>query len=667
MVTRPEDAAPLPPPKPAEPSRPAAPNAVTLAASVLLTALATAVLAGLLETCWPYLWPALSEQWRATLPASVGGLLSFAAVAVVTDGLLGLGVGFTALILLALLPRVSLSSRRSAAPRVLARAVIFGAAACYLFNGWAALLILSSVGEQTRTHSLIVAGGTVALLLSALLLSAGLEAARRRWRRVTPAAVWCSAVVISLAVMTPAFCRYQASHEPPPEIHIFTAGPRPNILLVTLDTLRADYVRCYGHPWIETPALDALAAHGIAFDAAISQAPSTTPAHCSIMTSVYPFDHGAENGRPMRSGLVTLADVLRAHGYETVAFVSATTTRSINTGLHQGFDRYVDSLVSWSELFGRDEFQHLVFFYLVGFAQNMQIPGEVVSDRALRWLEQRSERPFFVWLHYFDPHEPYGSPPPFHDMYAGKITDGLPMAAERQRYAEDITNADFQLGRFISALERAGLYDNTLVIVTADHGEGFGEKHAHITEVGHGNYLSDVTQRVPLIIKPAGARRAARRVSQQVELIDLAPTVLSLLEIAPPAGFSGNSFAALLDGRWPPYSDRYARAFNVARVYQPGAEDAAVYLQQLAVRTDAWKYIARPRLGQAELYDLRRDPREQTDFTDQHSEIASQLHAQILPFWDPQHDVADDPRKDLAPALVRELQALGYLGDPGED
>jgi arylsulfatase A-like enzyme len=638
-----------------------------LAASILLTSLGVGVLAGLVEICWAYLLPMFSEQWRATLPRSTAGLLSFCAAAVATDGVLVLFGGTLLLILLALLTRVTRLSTKSARLRVVARAAILGGTACYLFNGWIALFLLCSGDQETSTDRLIAAAGSVTLLSLALLGSAGLEAARRRWHQVTPVAVWFTAVIILLVVTAPAFWRYRASHDPRRKISISNAGPRPNILLVTLDTLRSDYVGCYGHPWIETPTLDELAADGFAFDAAISQAPSTTPSHCSLMTSVYPFDHGAENGRPMKPDLITLADVLRAAGYETTAFASATTTRSINTGLQQGFDRYVDSLVSWSELFGRDEFQHLIFFYLAGFARDTQIPGEVVTDRALRWLENRPDKPFFTWLHYFDPHEPYGSPPPFRDMYKGIITDGRPLAAERQRYAEDITYADFELGRFLDTLKRKSLYDETLIIVTSDHGEAFGETHAHIVETGHGHYLSDVTQRVPLIIKPAGPHPRGRRVNEQVELIDLAPTVLNLLGIEPPAGFCGNSFAALLDSRSPAYTDRYAYAFNVVHVARPGAEPDVLFLQQLAVRSNEWKYIARPRLGEAELYDLRQDPHERTNLAGRYPDIAARLHAQIAPFWNPQRDRSEDPRQGLAPALVRELQALGYLAESDDE
>ena len=123
----------------------------------------------------------------------------------------------------------------------------------------------------------------------------------------------------------------------------------------------------------------------------------------------------------------------------------------------------------------------------------------------------------------------------------------------------------------------------------------------------------------------------------------------------------------MLDGRAPPYADRYAYAFNVVHVNRSEFENGVLYLQQLAVRTNEWKYITRPRLDEAELYDLLRDPREESSLADRHAEIVDELHAQVMPFWDSQHDTSDDPREGLAPALVRELQALGYLGDPDED
>jgi len=632
------------------------------------TALAAAVLAGLTEMVWAYLLPIINEQWRAVLPTSLGGLAAFAVAAVAIDVLLALAAGLVLLLSLALLTRTTRLSGTSPRLHMFAQAAVFAGTLCYLYVGWMVLFVLLAEQRQTLAYRAIVGGGAVVLVLIALLVSMALAALKRRGHRHATTVTWCALVGLLVIVLGPGFWHYRASQPAAVSIAVCAGGPRPNVLLVTLDTLRVDYLGCYGHPWIQTPAVDELATHGVVFDGAIAQAPSTAPSHCSIMTSVYPFDHGAENGKPMARGLVTLADVLGAHGYETVAFVSSTTTRSINSGLQQGFERYVDSLVPWAELFGRDEFQHLILFYLVGILEHSQIPGKVVSDRALRWLGQRSDRPFFAWLHYFDPHLPYGAPPPARGMYQGRAADGLPMTAERERYAEDITYADLQLARFIAALREKDLYDDTLIIVASDHGEAFGEQHGDVIEEAHGRYLYDTTQRVPLVIKPVGARLWARRTAEQVELTDIAPTVLDLLEIEIPGGFRGKPLTELLDARPFSYAGRDAHAFNVIDVVPPGAARHGVaFVQQLAVRSPQWKFITRPRLAEEELYNLVDDPSERSNVAGADPEAAAEHRARILPYWNPQRDTSQDPRQRLAPTLVRELQALGYLGGADDD
>lgn len=668
MATPPNRAKPAAPSIPTKAQAPPTHRSPDLAKFILLTSLGVGVLAGLAEICWSYLLPVFSAEWRAVLPTSASSLLAFAAAALATDVPLVLAGGILLLIPLSLLTRATRLAGTSRRLRVLARGTILGGVLCYLYIGWMVLFVLLASQRQTLAYWLILIGGAATLLLLALLASAAITAARRRWHRATPTAIWSAAVIVLVILIVPLFWHYRASQVAHPIIAVSTAGPRPNILLVTVDTLRVDYLGCYGHPWIKTPTVDALAGDGVVFDAAISQAPSTTPSHCSLMTSMYPFDHGAENGKPMKRGLITLADVLGAHGYETVAFTSATTTRSINSGLQQGFDRYVDSLVAWSEAFGHDEFQHLILFYLVGIAEHSRIPGEVVTNRALRWLEDRSGKPFFAWLHYFDPHLPYGSPPPFRQMYKGKIADGRPMATQRERYAEDITYVDFQLDRFIDALQQKNLYDNTLIIVASDHGEAFGERHGDVVETSHGRYLYDTTQHVPLVFKPPGARRLARRVAELIELTDVAPTVLNLLQIDVPAAFVGKPLAELLEDRPFSHAGRDAHAFNVIDVVPPGAaRHEVLFVQQLAVRSKQWKFITRPRLNQEELYDLLEDPREFTNLASERLEDARQHRTEITSLWDRQRDTSQDPRQRLAPALVRELQALGYLGGDDQD
>ncbi|MCH7527337.1 MAG: sulfatase [Planctomycetes bacterium] len=612
--------------------------------------------------------PSFNEQWRAVLPTSVWGISRFAAVAVVIDALLALAGGGALLIFLTLLGRLVRALDHPERARLISRTIILGTAGSYLYTGWMGLYVLLSQDRRSLTYLIILVVGAVLSFGIAFAVSAALGAMERRdWRRA-PRVAWCAAAVILLLVTAPSYARYRNSKDIVADIPVSSGGPRPNVLLVTLDTLRMDYLGCYGHPWIETPAVDALAADAVLFETAIAQACSTTPSHCSIMTGVYPFEHGAENGKPMREDLVTLAEVLQAHGYETVGFVSATTTRSINTGLHRGFGRYEDSLVSWSTTLGRDEFQHLMFFYLVGIAQNSQIPGNVVTNRALDWLENRSDGPFFAWLHYFDPHIPYGSPPPFRDRYKGKITDGLPMAEERERYAEDVSFADFHFGRFLDALKAEHLYDDTIIIVVSDHGEAFGETHGDEEEYRHGRNLYDTTQRVPLIIKTAGAGGGSRRVDEQVELTDIAPTVLSLLAIDIPTAFVGKPLDELLDGRRFSYAGRDAHAFNVVDLKDPDRPSMPTkFVQLLALRSPQWKYITSPRVLRAELYNLTEDPAEQHNLADAQPEIARARHGLISPYWDPNRDTAQDPRQRLAPALVRQLQGLGYLGGNPKD
>jgi arylsulfatase A-like enzyme len=204
--------------------------------------------------------------------------------------------------------------------------------------------------------------------------------------------------------------------------------------------------------------------------------------------------------------------------------------------------------------------------------------------------------------------------------------------------------------------------------VVSDHGEGFGETHGEERERRHGRYLYDTTQRVPLIIKTAGTDRVSRRVVEQVELTDIAPTVLSLLSIDLPGGFVGKPLDELLDGRPYSYGGRDARAFNVIDFKDADRSGVPTkFVQQLALRSPQWKYITSPRMLKAELYDLMEDPAEQNNLAGGQPEIARGRHGLIAPYWDPNRDMGQDPRQRLAPALVRQLQGLGYLGGDSEE
>lgn len=642
---------------------PAKPALTPLVRLCLLTGLAMGSLTGLAEATRPYALLLLSERWRSGVATTIAGLAETVAAAVAVDTVLVLLGAILWLAIFGLLRAALKLSADAPWSRFWTRAVLIGAPLVYLSLGWLILFILLPADRGKLEYKLILAVALVGSGSFGAAVAAWLGNAERSGRRRQGSRLWLYCVIVFAGVLLPLFWRHRASLPPALVVPAIAAATRPNILLVTLDTLRVDYLGCYGHPWIKTPNIDALAAHGTQFLQAIAQAPSTGPSHTSIFTSLYPFDHGAENGRPLKPGLVTLADLLRAIGYETVAFTSSTTTRSLNSGLQQGFERYSDSLVTWSELFGFDSFQNLISMYLIGIAQQSQIPGEYVSNRALSWLESRdSDRPFFCWLHYFDPHAPYGAPAPFADAYRGKANDGLPMATERERYAEDVSYTDHQLGRVLDALRREGLLDNLLIVVTSDHGEAFGETHGDCTEKLHGRFLYDTTQHVPLIIQRPGERGPGRRVAELVELTDLAPTILDFLEAPAPEDFVGKSLLPLLTGKVFEHSGRDGHAFNIIDVPSRDAGGGVMFVQQLAIRSPTWKYIAVPYQERAELYDLQSDPRERHNLARERIDVARNRHAAVMPFWDAARDTSDDPRQRLAPALVRQLQALGYLG-----
>lgn len=615
------------------------------------------------EVCWTYLMPALHPDWQASLPTSISGLGSFLLAAVATDLVVAFAIYGMILLAIALARSIRKSSGKPSA-RFVAPWLLSASLMTYLLGGWYILFFMAP-REKTPGRLLMTVSLVALICLLATLGFHGVQYALRR----RPVAARIPSAIIMIAMITTLLAarhRYVSTLPPQPAI---TASNQPsaNVLLITLDTLRADYLGCYGNEWIKTPTLDQLADQSVVFDQAFSQAPSTTPSHASIMTSAYPFEHGAENGRPIRGGMITLADVLRANGYKTVAFTAATTTRSINSGLDRGFDHYVDSLAPWSEALGRDEFQNLIFFYLLGVAQNSQISGDVVTRRATRWLEQRDQStPFFCWLHYFDPHTPYGSPAPFSGMYDQSLRDKKPMLQSRRAYAEDVSFTDHQVGAVLSTLRELGLFDDTLIVVTSDHGEAFGEKHGEVVEVGHGRYLYDTTQHVPLLIKPVGAQ-TARRISTQVELTDLAPTVLDYLNVSIPKQFMGNSLVELLTGQTEPNQHRPARSFSVTRRPNPKNSHQHLYVQQLAVRRPPYKYIAIPRIGASELYDISIDPAEANDILTQRPLIAQRQHEDLVRFWQSDRDPTRHPAAQLAATVVQQLEGLGYLDAQTDD
>ncbi len=367
--------------------------------------------------------------------------------------------------------------------------------------------------------------------------------------------------------------------------------PRPagdtNLLLVTLDTVRADRLGGYGYGAAETPTLDRLAREGVRFAAASSNAPLTLPSHASLLTGLLPPRHGLRNNGAGRLPEVpTLAGVLAAAGYRTAAFVSSFVLDR-RFGLDRGFAVYDDAVE-------RDA--------AGGVALDAERRGDRTVERALAWLAAEGaetldrRQPFFLWVHLYDAHAPYAPPAPYASRHAGRPYDG------------EIAFADAQVGRLVAELERRGLAGRTLVAVTADHGEALGE-HGELT---HGLLLYEPTLRVPLVLRGAGLAAGAV-VETPVSLADLGPTLAGLLgrPLAAAAGGSTAGTAAALDGRdlsaalrrgaEPPPADLYAETRYPTLFGWSGLA---------ALRRRQWKYVAAP---VPELYDLARDPGERSN------------------------------------------------------
>ena len=287
-----------------------------------------------------------------------------------------------------------------------------------------------------------------------------------------------------------------------------------SVLLITLDTTRADRLGCYGYEPGRTPALDGLAARGVLFEQAFAQAPLTLPSHATMMTGRYPREHGLRvNGRGRLGGHhPTLASLFKERGYHTGAFVGSYALDS-RFGLDRGFDVYVDDMSSEGE------------------SPPFELRAGVVTDRALEWLAAGKRQPFFCWVHYFDPHDPYFPPKAFR-------------GDDMDPYDGEIAYVDSQVRRLLDWLERSGWMRRTVVIVVGDHGESFGEHR----ESGHTDFLYDTNLHVPLIFAHPTLAVGGGRVGGVVEVADLFPTIVQLVGLKLPKDVLSRSLADALGG-----------------------------------------------------------------------------------------------------------------------
>ena len=346
-----------------------------------------------------------------------------------------------------------------------------------------------------------------------------------------------------------------------------------NVLLITLDTTRADHLGCYGYGPAQTPHLDGLAREGIRFARVYCPAPLTLPSHASVLTGLYPATHGVRNnGHELASKWRTLAEILKGHGFATAAFVSSFSVDS-RFGIGRGFEVYDDTFQPQAPLKGA----------------NTERRAEETFARFSRWLDKSGPGRFFAWVHYYDPHLPYDPPSPYREASQGRPYDG------------EIAYMDRYVGAVLEALEAKGLRDKTLVVIAGDHGEGLGDK----VETGHGIFLYEETLRVPLIFRDPKMFTRPGVVESAVRLVDVAPTILEALGLkAEAAGMEGQSLI--------PWIRNISRVDLDSLIETFYPRENFGWSELVGIVSGPWKYIQAPR---PELYDLKSDPGERTDLT----------------------------------------------------
>jgi arylsulfatase A-like enzyme/Flp pilus assembly protein TadD len=401
-------------------------------------------------------------------------------------------------------------------------------------------------------------------------------------------------------------------------------GPVANVLLISIDTLRSDYLGAYGATFGASPRIDALAGRSVVFRHAVSSNPITLPAHTTLLTGLFPTRHEVHDNTTYRlsESHVTLAELLRPHGFRTGAILGAQVLDE-RFGLAQGFDEYDDDFGGTT----REEF-HFV-----------ERSAKEVTERAVAFLRREADERFFLFVHYYDPHQEWNAPAEF----ARRFPDN--------GYAAEIAYTDAQLGVLLDSLEALGLADSTLVVVTADHGESLGA----FGELSHAFFVYQVTQSVPLIVHVPGMRRR-RDVDRVAGLVDVVPTVLAQLSLERPAYLQGRDLAPLWSDDPPPPDGRVLLAESLT----PTKLDCNPLVAAIG---DRWKYIDTRR---PELYDLAADPHEQHDRIAEDPEIAGRLRAAIEELVSERSDPTAG-RYDIDAETLAALEGLGYLGTRVDD
>ncbi|MFZ0563390.1 MAG: sulfatase-like hydrolase/transferase [Terriglobales bacterium] len=409
----------------------------------------------------------------------------------------------------------------------------------------------------------------------------------------------------------------------------------PNIILITLDTTRADRMGFLGSKRGLTPNLDALARQSVVFERAYAQAPLTSVSHATILTGTYPQYHlVVDYPLVLAKDLPYAPEILRAHGYQTAAFLGSLALDP--NGGAPGFDRAFDTY---------DANFHLEDLHTKDRYHSVQRRGDEVVAHALAWLDGHSKTPFFLWVHLFDAHDPYDPPEPYKTRYAKELYDG------------GIAYEDAAVGKLLRQLKARGLYDGAVMAVMADHGESLG---AHGEDM-HGIFVYDETIQVPLVIKLPKQASAGTRIANRVELVDVLPTLLQTAGIAAPAEVQGQSMLGLMTAQ-----EGTKEAGDVAQIWRDRPAYAQADYAHLAYgwsalqswRTGKYLYVQAPR---RELYDEAGDPKAEHNLASSSAAVADTLGSQLEAFRQKTTGTRQAPTADLDPARQRQLAALGYV------
>lgn len=398
-----------------------------------------------------------------------------------------------------------------------------------------------------------------------------------------------------------------------------------NVLIITLDTLRADRVGCYGYSKAKTPNLDELAKKGVRFENTVCQAPLTLPSHTSLFTGLYPLYHQVrDNGSYyLDKRFKTLAEIFKEREYKTAAFIGAFPVDS-RFGLDQGFDVYDDKF--------REEVKFKTF--------NSERKAEEVFLSFKEWFSKNFNYKFFIWIHYYDPHLPYDPPSPYKEQFSDP-------------YDGEVAYSDFYVGEIIDLLKEKNVFDETLIVIASDHGEGLGEHR----EIDHGIFLYNTTLKVPLIFHAAQNLPSNKIVSSQVRLIDICPTILDLLKIPISEEVQGESLIPYVEGKEKRDLVSYMETVHPKEMFS--------WADLKGIMNGKMKFVDAPK---PELYDLKKDPKEENNLFQKEKQIALKMKKELDNLIE-RFSSKISSRRELSPKEEETLRALGYVGDsfkPGE-